>query len=462
MVGNYASTGAEVSLIIERIHASNSVRLNRKNAEKMQNFYDVLLRRFIAVGDAMYSSGNGGDELNRYDQLNTLTKTLYAMSQDAPESAGAVWGRRLGFLQSAHAKRLRDSGFVHDEEDSSAWPSTGTVLLLRALGHIFPVTDRRHHVVTPAMIFLGQIVAQTPVMSMGDLIVGVMCSGLLIEYSKDAKRIVPEALAFLAGVLKLFSSTANSITSPSLKEMSSKNLRKASMKYKGDTCPMISFEKDDIESPSMAAAILCSTVHLVDQCIESLGGTMDGTEPEAFGAVVDALLALKPKSKKNPLPEVIGSKITNTASKLSEFMSTSRQPLTRRSGPTRQDLAIKSLAPRLEDPTRYTMSKDVGKTATQAMQDRSRREYKREHKAVSRELRMDGAFVEQERRRDQGARDGKARAKRNKHFGWLEGEQAAMNQQVAQGGGLLSGGGMGAARAKAKSAKMGIKKGGKF
>jgi nucleolar protein 14 len=37
-----------------------------------------------------------------------------------------------------------------------------------------------------------------------------------------------------------------------------------------------------------------------------------------------------------------------------------------------------------------------------------------------------------------------------------------MNQQVAQGGGLLSGGGMGAARAKAKSGKMGIKKGGKL
>ena len=37
-----------------------------------------------------------------------------------------------------------------------------------------------------------------------------------------------------------------------------------------------------------------------------------------------------------------------------------------------------------------------------------------------------------------------------------------MNQQVRQGGGLLSGGGMGAAKAKAASAKLGIKRGGKF
>ena len=53
-------------------------------------------------------------------------------------------------------------------------------------------------------------------------------------------------------------------------------------------------------------------------------------------------------------------------------------------------------------------------------------------------------------------------SKRQKNFAWLESEQATMNQQVRQGGGLLSGGGTGAARAKARSAKLGIKKGGKF
>jgi nucleolar protein 14 len=37
-----------------------------------------------------------------------------------------------------------------------------------------------------------------------------------------------------------------------------------------------------------------------------------------------------------------------------------------------------------------------------------------------------------------------------------------MNQQVRQGGGLLQGGGMGAAKAKARSGKFGVKKGGKL
>ena len=48
LIGKYASTGEDASVIIQRIYASNSVRLDKRNAEKMQNFYDVLLRRFIS------------------------------------------------------------------------------------------------------------------------------------------------------------------------------------------------------------------------------------------------------------------------------------------------------------------------------------------------------------------------------------------------------------------------------
>ncbi len=129
MIAMHASTGADASLIIQRIHATNSVRLNHKNKEKMQNFYDVLLRRFVAVGDAVFSSGSGGPDLERYEQLNSLTKTLYAMSQDSPECAGSVWNRRLGVFQQAVAKRLRDVEInsLGDacEGEFSAWPSTG-------------------------------------------------------------------------------------------------------------------------------------------------------------------------------------------------------------------------------------------------------------------------------------------------------------------------------------------------
>jgi nucleolar protein 14 len=463
MIGNYASTGQDASLIIQRIHKANSVRLNRKNMEKMQNFYDVLLRRFVAVGDAIHSSGDGGPTLGRYKQLDELTKTLYAMSQDSPECAGAVWGRRLGILQNAHAKRLRDAEFAINGDHFSAWPSTGTILLLRALGHVFPVTDMRHYVVTPALLLIGQMVAQTPVRSMNDAVIGIMCAGLMIDFTKDANRIAPEALSFLAGVLRLFVVKPGRFPIPSLEAAAElpafASLRKrVSVMSEIEEIPRLSLHTDDIEVDKAPFAVLCSALHLIEAEAVALCGSLNDAEAETFAEITESLLALQ--SKKYPLPELVAQKVLQVASALSS--NKARVPLLRRMGPSVTESAIKTLAPRMEDPTRYSLSKDKRKTSVQAAIDRTRREYKREHKAVARELRLDAAFIESERRKEKGEKDAKAREKRNKNFSWMEGEQAAMNQQVRQGGGLLSGGGMGAARAKASSGKVGIKKGGKF
>jgi nucleolar protein 14 len=70
--------------------------------------------------------------------------------------------------------------------------------------------------------------------------------------------------------------------------------------------------------------------------------------------------------------------------------------------------------------------------------------------------------MEQARRDDQAKRDQAAAAKRHKAYAWLEQQQGEINNQVRQGGGLLQGGGTGAARGKARTGKLGIKKGGKL
>jgi nucleolar protein 14 len=471
MIAKYASTGKDASTIIQRIHKANSVRLDRRNVEKMQNFYDVLLRRFVAVGDAIFASGDGGEELNRYEQLTCLTKVMYAMAQDSPESAGAVWSRRIGIFQNAHAKRLRDSEFIHEEDEDdelvTAWPSTGTFLLLRALGHIFPVTDRRHYVVAPTILLLSQMVAQTPVSSPYDLIMGILCSGLLLEYTKEAKRVIPEVLGFLAGAIRLFSPNPGHFAVPSLEAAynlpSIKSLRDAlsGTKKVDGKLPSLKLERDFFTdaSPDMSVAVLSASLDLVEKVTKALEGSFSlAVETELLCEVSESILSLRPKS----FPEALQSRVAKTASIIAKACPSKRKPLRRRTGPSTIEKAIKSLAPRMQDPDKYSMSKDKGKKSAEAAIDRTRREYKREHKAISRELRLDAAFIENERRTEQDKKDTKARAKRQKNFAWLEGEQATMNQEVRMGGGLLKGGGTGVARAKAATGKLGMKKGHKF
>ncbi|GAX18342.1 nucleolar protein 14 [Fistulifera solaris] len=472
IIATHATTGKEASLIMSRIHKANSVRLDRRNSEKMQNFYDVLIRRFIAVGDAIHKSGDGGAELGRYAQLDALVKLMYDMAQDAPESAAAVWSRRLGFFENAHAKRLRDSEFVRDdgEEAFSAWPSTGVFLALRALCHIFPATDLRHQIVTPAVLLLGQIVSHTPVATTHDLAMGILHAGLLIEYTREAKRVSPEAHGFLAGVIRLFAAKEEERRLrqpvPSLEHAAEEShfthLRIGASRYTGEDLPQLSLEKQFLDDDSTPAALLNTALQLAQVSVQNLNASLFSAGTEAFFELTASILAIDPKAKKCPLPSVIQKAVASSASSLSLCLSSARSPLKRRQGSSIQEKAIKTLAPRLEDPERYSMSKDKGKSATQAAADRVRREYKREHKAVARELRMDATMVENERRHEKQAKDSTERAKRHKAFAWMENEQATMNQQVRQGGGLLQGGGMGAAKAKAASGKLGIKKGGKF
>eukprot|EP00557_Chaetoceros_sp_GSL56_P004410 CAMPEP_0176498936 /NCGR_PEP_ID=MMETSP0200_2-20121128/12626_1 /TAXON_ID=947934 /ORGANISM="Chaetoceros sp., Strain GSL56" /LENGTH=1104 /DNA_ID=CAMNT_0017897255 /DNA_START=75 /DNA_END=3386 /DNA_ORIENTATION=- len=485
MIATYATTGADASLIIERIHTSNSVRIDHRNKEKMQNFYDVLLRRFIGVGDALYQGGNGGEELGRYNQLDSLTKTLYNMAQDAPDSAAAVWGRRLGIFQNAHAKRLRDSEFVaiDDENEFSAWPSSGTLLLLRALGHIFPMTDLRHVVTTPALLLIGQILGQTPVRSTEDVIKGLFCTTLMLEYTKEAKRLVPEALSFLASTLCLFSDNLEEScflsplptfrNVPKIHEL--RQMRKAVVGWNDDVDKSsenqgphvcLSLEQSKMKASSSPLSILLSVLRLVEKSVQNYSGQLNSSEPEVFETIILSLLRLMPKSNASRFPPFVSAEMKRVAELVRYKIhiiigEEQRRPLKRRTAAKAADIAIETLAPRMEDPNKYSMSKDKNKSRSQAEKDKLRREYKREHKAVSRELRLDAAFIESERRKEKDRKDTKARQLRRRNYAWMEQEQATMNQQVAQGGSLLKGGGTGAARMKAKSGKIGMKKGGK-
>jgi len=369
----------------------------------------------------------------------------------------------------------------------------------KALPHIFSVTAYRHGVVLPSLLYLTQTLVQCPIRNHGDLVTGVLIAGLVVEYTREAHRVSPEVLAFLAGVLRLFvvpnkwnecaktnpiPSLANVVNYPDLltlrdglvsnkKGYSSENPPKLSLELKRNA----STNLEKLDSAKVAAGVFCATLHMIDTLMDTFRGKVDHSENELFSEIAQSLLCLgediAPKSKTNTpskkkkkmsiLPSYLSERLSSTVHKMTKITGqTHRAPLLRRLPPPTQ--SIKTLAPRMADPTKYSLSNDArqSKSQSQAESDRLRREYKREHKAVSRELRLDGQFVEMERRKELEYKTGKDRKKRNENFAWLEGEQAAMNQQVRIGGGLLKGGGIGMARAKAATAQLGIKKGGKM
>lgn len=114
-----------------------------------------------------------------------------------------------------------------------------------------------------------------------------------------------------------------------------------------------------------------------------------------------------------------------------------------KAGPN-HDSNVQSLTPRLslDGRGKYNMSAGNGnKNSLKSQREAMIKVLKRSKKAVKRELKLDGEFIELKRRQEISSITSAARAKRNKNYNWLQDEQATINQQVRKGKGLMKGGG---------------------
>jgi len=387
--------------------------------------------------------------LKEMNQLNNIAKVLFKMSSDNPVTSAAIWNRRICLEQKKFATRMK-------------FPSIGVFMAMKL------AKDMNLYLMT-ASLFIGQVVSQGTIESSGELVLGLLYAGLFLEMNQTYEQITPEAMTFIAGVLRKFvdikrvqkSLTAN--PNPSLNNYNWKGsslLRKYYKLASGSSSNDGSFtepklevdnlEECDPESPELAAAVFCTVLKIVQR----LGKLFKESYAEALFEVRQSLEFLS--SSKLPAPF---AQLVEDAMKTVRCVS--RSPLQRLS---KGSSGIKSFAPRMDDQvTLKTLLTQKKQGTTKQQQHRSlQQQIKREQKAAEREIRLDAGFIKAERRNAKEKRDNKARSARQKNFAWLEAEQATLNQQVRQGGGLLSGGGIGAAKRKLKTGMMGIKKGGKF
>jgi len=255
-ITRYTRTEEDIDTLLHRILACNSLKLaqHRGKADgagearaNMHEFYTVLLHRFEAVGDACGQQPLDADmETMRSGfkhQIDSMAKHLHTVTEDMSGVAAARWISRLLRAHRRVEKLLKDA------RDGltvlSAWPTPGRLLLLQLAARIWPTSDRRHPVTTPAAILLGQCLAEIPVgpsnlgnfphVDLGncpdeicrplteaafrgsvewDLTAGAFCASLTVDWGLQAMRFHPEALAYLRGLLTHFSRPRDLPTAP--------------------------------------------------------------------------------------------------------------------------------------------------------------------------------------------------------------------------------------------------------
>lgn len=72
--------------------------------------------------------------------------------------------------------------------ESSSWPSSKTLCLLRLWSMIFPCSDFRHPVMTPVILLMCEYLMRCPIVSGRDIAIGsFLCSMLLSEVYPESR-----------------------------------------------------------------------------------------------------------------------------------------------------------------------------------------------------------------------------------------------------------------------------------
>lgn len=492
LLAEHARSAQDVNTIVERILKCHSIKLSHSNKEKMHGFYHVLLQRYRRLGDQLTTHAQGGgDGMDKREQLDCIAKALFEITTDSPEAAGSLWHRTIGSMQKKLAKELRDRGQGIDSTNAPCWPSLGNRLLLKLLGDIFPTTDFRHPVTTPATLLLGQYISQCPVQCSADLSAGMFICATQLQFTCGAGRLAPEASAFLTGVLGLYAPRINESEEKKIAE--NKKSDKKGKKKKGSKkeVPQERVEHAVVTRLSSAEPFpevvnLQCLPALVDPPLgwlrasaaytsgtdsssgspgplDVLSGYFDDVAASAeelsefsrncLGAVY-ALLTKAVRSLRNcqGLPELLEPlramlsyvrptdypalpralqerhlALQEEVASVTAASLSTRVPLTWQLSGIK---TIKALAPKFEES--YSFRKDLGVDSSTAQVKLLKRQLKRERKGAVRELKRDAGFLEDVKNKEKDERDQERKKTLRANLTWLETEQATWNQQVGK------------------------------
>lgn len=170
---------------IRRIRVCNAIPLAAENRKKTQVFYGLLLQYFATLAN---------EKPLNFQLLNLLVKPLMEMSAEIPYFSAICARERILRTRTKFCEDVKDP-------DKSCWPSLKTLFLLRLWSMIFPCSDFRHAVMTPAILLMCEYLMRCPVLSVRDAAVGSFLCSIVLSVTKQSQKFCPEALMFLKALV---------------------------------------------------------------------------------------------------------------------------------------------------------------------------------------------------------------------------------------------------------------------
>lgn len=182
--------------------------LKNRNAE----YQEVILDRMIKCNHPKVESGNKEKFITLFAYLlQHINDTAASATVNNVENCFSIFDRLcpllydLSHLNAAETTQCfrevikeKQSEFREQEKE---YPALDTLVFFKIASNLYSVSDFRHFVVTPCVIFISHMLSRCKVATRSDIASGLFLVTTLLDYTQMSKRFLPAALNFLVGVI---------------------------------------------------------------------------------------------------------------------------------------------------------------------------------------------------------------------------------------------------------------------
>ncbi|KAL7629332.1 nucleolar complex protein 14 [Parahypoxylon ruwenzoriense] len=385
--------------VVQRIRALYHPKLDSNNKSKLANFAVVLIRYLTHLSNLA--------KLPPFSVLESLIRHTHSLAKSFP-------------IEIANEFRSQLEDFGRSRPLS---PNLGDLVILTAVGSIFPTSDHFHQVATPASLLIARNLEKVP-KKLTDYAQGAYLSTLALQYQQVSKRYVPEVMNFCLNTLCALApekAKENPGYFPIHEPASGIRLINAQSVRVRKLSPADCVKGDisDEEAVTTKLAILASTTQLLDEAAELFNGKSAFFETFEPARNVLAHLATKPCRVK--LPATLIDQVEKLRSKLDRMLQLARMARRPLELHHHKPLAIKTAIPKFEDT--FDPHKHYDPDRDRAGLAKLKAEHKKERKGAMRELRKDANFMAREQLRIKKAKDAAYDKKYKRLVAEIQGEE---------------------------------------
>ena len=395
-----------IPTVVQRIRTLHQPQLAEGNKEKLGGFAQVLVQYTSYLADQ--------ETPPAFSILETLIRHIHSLAKTFPVEVGSSFRDQLSR--------------IHEQHPTAFEP--GDLVLLTAIGSIFPTSDHFHQVVTPAMLCMTRYLEQKAPASLSDLSTGLFVCSLCIHFQRLAGRYIPEALNYvvmafrallpveleLGPIINLNYSRSNELRMKADPEAS--DIHKVSA-IPTDFWNVTTRQMSQEQSEGVKRQLFHTLLGLINSMLDLW------LDKPAFCEMFDPAYKIL-QSTCNPAYEgKLGTDLVEEAQELCTKLHVhllasyrARQPLRLHNHRPRP---IKTFIPKFEDS--YNPERHYDHDRDRAELTKLKVEHKKERKGALRELRKDANFLARESLREKRERDAAYEKKYKRLVAEIQGEE---------------------------------------